>query len=159
MGDNDKTFTIRDIYNLCVLYNEGKLSKDEENTLYTLLQNRKPLPAYCHQTLISMEVEKNVYNPAVKVLKKKKSPLLKWSVAAAAVLFVVIGAGALIGNKKADEGTYVVWKDGHKYTGQEAKEMAEDSQFTDMDMLRTVLRQQREMMRRNYATNDIDEDF
>lgn len=155
----NKKFTVREIYNLCVLYNEGKLSKDEENVLYGMLQNRTPLPAYCHQTLISMEVEKNVYNPALKVLKKKRSPFLKWSVAAAAVLFVAVGAGALIGDKKSDDSSYVVWKDGKKYTGQEAKEMAEDSQFTDMDMLRTVLRQQKEMMRRNYAINDIEDDF
>lgn len=147
-------FSRKEIDALCTLYEESKLSLEEENSLYILLNQRRDLSPEAVKTLRLMRVERSV------VAKNKsgaKPWIKKWAVAAAAAVLVAVSVPYLISTGDSpDEAYYVVWQNGKKITGEKAKKMVEESQKIDMEMLRKAMREQREMMRGTYAATDTE---
>lgn len=140
---------------LCFLYMEGQLSKNEENCLYEVLNNKEKLEALPESVLHVMRAEKQAFK------KKGFKSRHKWilSGAAAAILVLVAVVLPVFGDTSSSDSSdsFVVWQDGKKITGEEAKKMAEESQQIDMEMIRQIMRQQREMMKQNYASVNIDD--
>ena len=147
-------FTTQEIQTLCRLYSQGLLSRKEENLLNKIL----PLHLDSQEavsTLEMMETEKLIFSKR----KKKLSRIRIYSSVAAAVLIICgITIPLAVKHSTPDE-TFVVWQNGEKITGEEARKIAEENQQVDMEMIRQLMRQQREMMKRNFASLNDDFDF
>lgn len=150
----DNKFSNEELIGLCSLFMEGKLTKEEENALYIVLSQEAMLPEECESILKVMQAERNIFKE--KTLNKK---LIKLSTVAAAVLaLAAIGLPFFCDVKYTDKNeNCVVWQDGKKITGEEAKQILEENQRIDMEMIRQLMRQQREMMKQNFGYVNMDD--
>lgn len=148
--------TLRQVDYLCSLYLEGKLSRKEEKALYYILENAVNLTEENNLVLNLMKAEKKVFSSQ----KNRKALAWRYSSIAASVLILTSLALPLFNgvNTKEKGECFVVWQDGKKITGEEAKKIAEESQKADMEMIRRIMKQQRELLKRNFAVVNM-EDF
>lgn len=148
-----EAFTKKEIKSLCDLYMEGELSRKEERMLFLLLDSLDNISP--EQKLIRnlMIAEKKIFiNDSA---KKPRHWIYSGIVASLLVLCSI--SIPLIWRSDFNEGSYIVWQNGEKITGERAKEMVEEKQFEDMEMIRKIMRQQREMLKRNFASVNMEE--
>lgn len=156
---NRHDFSIAEIEALCDLYFEARLSHREEEALATLLGDNSALTPKMSETLKVMALED--------ATGLKKQPIARrarhrW-IAGVAASFLILATAALsvflkpVATDNTDDGTYVVWQNGQRITGAEAKKLAEEREQIDMEMLRKVMREQRKALHGTYASIDADE--
>ena len=151
-----KEFTHDELSMLCSLYMEGKLSKNEEKQLYLLLEKSVALPDDCENVLNLMKVEEKVFSKR----KNKTGRVWKYSSVAASFLVVVALIAILQrtpSTSSDNEEIFIVWQDGKKIEGEEARRIAEEEQLKHMQMIREIMKKQREMLKRNFASADLNE--
>lgn len=145
----DTEFKPEEIDMLCQLYLDGQLSRQEEVSLRCLLLSQGHLSQLGQLVLRLMIAERQF---ALSV-KKKNPGKIWWSVGvvASVALLISVGCFYLIPRQVDDsDQTYVVWVDGQKIVGDEARIIAEKSQREDMEMFRNLMARHRDF---------IDEDF
>lgn len=150
------TFTSKESEILCSFYINGMLSRNEEKALFLYLQNVNNLSIKEKQVYNLIKAERNLF------LKKTKNHKKIWIYSsAAAVILAVCGITIplVLRNDSHDNEQFVVWKNGVYITGDEAKKIAEENQESDMQMIRQIMKQHREMMKRNMATLDEEYEF
>lgn len=148
------SFNKKELEDLCILYREGHLSREEEKFLHMVLSDSTDLSEEASDTLKLMDAEKLVYS------KKRRNFKSRWvysSVAASILIACGIAIPVTIHHSHKTDETFVVWQDGKRITGKEAKEIAEENQRENMEMMRQIMKQQREMMKRNFASVNMDE--
>lgn len=151
----DKDLTIDEIKILCELYKEGELNVNEEKALRAVLKSFESLPLEARETLSLMNWEKKLTATGGLKRGSNEKVLKRWWVAATIVLLLGIGTSLAIINLNGNvQEEYIVWQNGKKITGKEAKRMVEESQQIDMELLRKVMREQREMIHGFYASTD-----
>lgn len=151
----DLEFTNEELTILCSLYLEGKLSKKEEKSLFLFLEMSDDLPIECKDTFNLMKIEKIVFSKS----KEKKSRVWKFSSVAAAVLILVslVSFFNIDTSTPNKEDTFIVWENGEQITGEEARKIAEKQQEEKMMMIREIMKKQRELMKRNFASADLND--
>ena len=147
-------FTDKELSDLCRLYLEGRLSRQEERMLFYILNNTEDLNEEGKRIKGLMMAEKSIFFSYKGQRRKRR---IYYSGIAAAVIAICAIAIPVFMSHYSVEDTYVVWQDGERITGDKAKEMAEASQQEDMEMIRNVMRQHREMMKRNFASVNMDD--
>ena len=144
---------------LCDLYLEARLSRREEEALALLLTHSPRLSPKMQEVLKVMALENAMGAKA----PAARSPRRWWvGVAAALLVAAMVGLFTMrrygsVAQPLPDEGTFVVWQNGQKITGPEARKIAEEREQIDMEMLRKVMREQRKILRGTYAAMDPDE--
>lgn len=151
-------FTAHEIDTLCCLYLEGKLDIKEEHDLRLLLSNSSDLSEDARQTLSLMKLESAIVNSATSHRKGKNFGRWFSGIAAAAIIAILsIGHFLNTSPSTPDEDIYIVWRDGRKITGNEAKLIVEEQERLDMQMFRRIIRLQREQMMGTLAYVDFSE--
>ena len=138
---------------LCDLYLKGQLSRKEEKMLYLILTHLPEPNKKMEDIKEMMEYEKKAFLPS----KSSSRFKLYFSGAAASLLAICAIAFTLIVSFNKSESSYTVWEDGVKITGERAKEITDESQREDMEMIRCIMKQHREMMKQNFASANMDE--
>lgn len=148
-------FTHDQIAYLCSQYLAGQLSRLEEKSLYLILKESDSLTDGEREILALIEAESQIYRPTARLKPRK---WLYSGVAAGVCALTAISIPLYLNHlsNQTDE-TYVVWENGKQITGDEARQKAEEKQKEDMEMIRIMMKQQREMMKRNYASIDADQ--
>lgn len=150
----ENKFTDQEINHLCDLYLEGQLSREEEKALFKILSEGEALTENAKTSFKIMTAEYSLFD---KRTKRKKLRWIYSSVAAVALIACSVSIPLAIRHHEVSKDVYVIWQDGQQITGEEAREMAEESQKQDMEMIRQLMRQQREMMKRNFAIVNMDD--
>lgn len=149
-------FSKKEIEALCFLYKEGRLSRSEEKSLRLVLEQTPDLTRVATETLALMDIEDMVFTTK----EKKNKKVWKWtfsSIAAAILIACGVALPITIHYYRSADENFVVWQNGEKITGEEAQKLAEESQLEDMEMIRQIMKQQREMMKRNFASVNMDD--
>lgn len=150
----DNRLTKEEILRLCQLYMDGQLTKEEENALFLVLSHESALPQEATKTLCLLQVERKVFQTGA----IHSRHFLRYSSIAAVLIALIAIAIPFYGNiSTAEDETFVVWQDGEKITGEKARKLVEENQQIDMEMIRQVMRQQREMLKRNFASVNMDD--
>lgn len=140
---NIPEFTPQEIDKLCDLYFEGELSVKEEKNLRLLLETTEDLSETGISTLKVMRCESRISREK----KNVKTNRFTWiSGIAATLLLGCLTFGYLLNSQSRtdSEETYVVWRDGKKITGEEAKMIVDEQERIDMQTLRKIMRLQRQ---------------
>ena len=150
-------FTTEEIEALCNLYMEGQLSIAEEKALLRILIHNDDLSASMKGTLDVMNAEKDLYGGKE---KRKRNKFKLYTTSIAASLIVVAGvaiAVVFLTRASIDDAHYTVWLHGVELNDEDAQRLAEKNQQEDMDLIRDVMRQKRELMKQNFASVDSEE--
>ena len=150
-----RNFTLRQIEDLCNLYLEGQLSRKEENMLRLILKNARNLPEEGKKTLRIMDYEEKIFT----FKKERKTFSWRYSPIAASILILIAFTIPFFGdyNQDVNEESFTVWQDGRKITGEEARKIAEENQKENMEMMRQIMKQQRELLKRNFAAVNMED--
>ena len=150
----DNRLSKEEILQLCQLYMDGQLTKEEENALFLVLSHESALPQEATKTLCLLQAERKVFQ--TEAIHRRH--FLRYSSIAAVLIVLIAIAIPFYGNiSTAEDETFVVWQDGEKITGEKARKLVEENQQIDMEMIRQVMRQQREMLKRNFASVNMDD--
>lgn len=151
---SNKELSSKEIENLEILYLNGELTKEEEKALFLVLNSTEKLSGKGKSLLEMMKIEKKIYDGS----RKRSYKSYYFSMAAASVI-LLFSVGLLtfhnLGFGQKEE-TYIVWQNGERLSEDEAKKIAEEQQQNDMEMIRQVMRCQREMIKRNFASVDME---
>lgn len=146
----------QEIETLRNLYIEGKLSREEEKALFLFLSSPHSLSMEEENLFELMQIEKEIFS-AVKINKSRKNQFV--SLVAASIILVISLAlfSSIYLIKDSKEEIYTVWQNGEKLSEEEAKRVAEENQQQDMEMIRQVMRNQRNMIKRNFASVNMED--
>lgn len=150
-----KSFSSKEMEILRNLYMEGRLSKEEERALYVMLASSPQLSKENLALFHLMKTERKSFTGNT----GKNARRHFFSVAAASILLLVSITFFSIGffAPSHQEANYTVWQNGEKLSDEESKKIAEENQQSDMEMIRQVMRSQREMLKRNFASVNMEE--
>lgn len=156
---NKSEFTKEEISTLCSLFMDGKLSRDEEKFLQLILENTEDLSPQASTVLKLMKAEKNIFSKS-----RSNNKARRWRYASVAAAILILGGFAIsswiyLTPKPEYEETFIVWQDGKRIEGEEARKIAEEEQQRHMQMIREVMKKQRELMKRNFASADLNENY
>ena len=155
----DRVFTNAEIEVLCRLYEDCALTREEESALEKMLEQESDLPETARETLRLMKAQRAL---AVKANPRKNRWSKVMGVAAslvvgvmAALTFSLIGTGNDNPVTDSDsDAIFVVWQNGRCITGEEARRIALEQECNDLEMMRIVLKSQRELLKVTYASVD-----
>lgn len=149
---NNIHFTRSEIDALCDLYQDGRLSRNEEKALERILEDSDGLSSIGRETLRLIRAENLLFSH-----KNRRNRIWRYCVAASVAVIVGCLAYQLLSSPGTDDKeTFIVWQNGEKITGERARKIAEECQEIDMEMIRQVMKQQREMMKINYASVEVE---
>lgn len=136
------------------LYMEGALSREEEKALYLILESDPDLSRKDKDFFKILEIERKVFATS----SQKKNFRIPYMAAAAVLMVFAVAFISIKFSYSSPAGSeYTVWQNGEKLSEDEAKKIAEENQQIDMEMIREVMRNQREMLKRNFASVNMEE--